>query len=237
MDNEIEDRVILISGAAAGIGRAAAERLARDGFRIAALDIDQEGLQSVVARCRSLGADAEPFVCDLTAEAAVADTYAQVKDRWGGVDMLVHSAGVGRYAPFLDLELDDWRRMLDVNLLGAVALVRVSLPDMLQRGSGRLILVGSRRGLEPAPGTSAYSASKAALIGFARGLAEEFATQGIHICLLAPGGVKTDFGGVARAEKDPRYLDPATVAESIAYVASTPPGAWVRELTLLPLGL
>jgi 3-oxoacyl-[acyl-carrier protein] reductase len=233
----LDERVILITGAAAGIGLAAAERLARDGFRIAAVDIDERGLQNVVKRCRSIGTVAEPFVCDITDEAAVMEMYSRVKDHYGAVDILVHSAGVGRYAPFLDLELDEWRSMLEVNLLGIVSLVRVSLEDMLQRGSGRIILVGSRRGLEPAPGTSAYSASKAALIGFARGLALEVAARGIQICLLAPGGVKTDFGGVPHSEKDPRYLDPDTVAESIAYVAGTPPEAWVRELTLLPLGL
>ncbi len=228
---------VLITGAAAGIGRAATVRFARDGYRLVAVDIDESEVQNAAAHGRALGADCQAFACDITDESAVAAMYQQVKASFEQVDVLVHCAGVGRYAPFLELALDDWRKMLDVNLLGAVVLARVFLQDMLDRKKGRIILVGSRRGLEPAPGTSAYTASKAALLGFARGLACEVAQSGIQICLLAPGGVKTGFGGVPSSEKDPRYLQPETIADSIAYIAATPPGAWVRELTLLPLEL
>lgn len=228
---------VLITGAAAGIGKATAECLAKRNWRIAAVDINEESLKAVVSRCKTLGGDANPFTCDLTDDSSVAKMYSRVKNLMGVADVIVHSAGIGRYAPFLEIDVEEWKKMLEVNLLGIVRLTRLALADMLSLGSGRIIIIGSRRGLEPAPGTSAYSASKAALVGFSRGLAQEVADKGVHICLLAPGGVKTDFGDVPSSEKDSRYLDPNTVAESVAHIAETPPGAWIREMTLLPLGL
>ena len=237
MDVDIDKRVVLITGAAAGIGRASAKRLADEGWRIAAVDVNQEGLQTTISYCRSVGAEAEFFVCDITKDKSIAKMYSLLKKRWNTLDTIVHCAGVGRYAPFLDLQIEDWQKMIDINLLGIVRLTQATLGDMLSQGSGRIIILGSRRGLEPAPGTSAYSASKAALVGFSRGLAQEVGSKGIQVCLIAPGGVKTDFGGVPSSEKDSRYLDASTIAESVAHIANTSSGTWIRELTIIPLEL
>lgn len=235
--NDIDKRVVLITGAAAGIGRATAKRLGGEGWHIAAVDVDKEGLQTTISHCESMGVKAEYFVCDITKDKSVAKMYSLVKKRWNTIDMIVHCAGVGRYAPFLDLQIEDWQEMVDVNLLGIVRITKETLGDMLSQGRGRIIIVGSRRGLEPAPETSAYSASKAALVGFSRGLAQEVRSNGIQICLIEPGGAKTDFGGVPSTDKDSRYLDASTIAESIAHIANSPSGAWIRELTIIPLEL
>lgn len=237
MKNISENNVVLITGAANGIGKATAERFAKEGFRIAAVDINEKGLISTVASCRTYGAEAEYFICDVANDKSVAKMSSLVTRRWKRIDIVVHSAAVGRYAPFSELGIKEWEKMLDVNVLGIVRITQNTLEDMVSQGTGRIIILGSRRGLEPARETSAYSTTKAALIGFSRSLAREVFDKGIQVCYIAPGGVKTDFGGVGREEKDPRYLDPETIAESIVHVASTPAGAWIRELTIIPLEL
>ena len=123
--------------------------------------------------------------------------------------------------------------MFETNVMGSVLIARAVLPDMRTRGRGTIVLVGSRRGLEPKSGTTAYSASKAAVLALARALADEVGIAGVKVCYVAPGGTKT---GLA-TPKDPRFLEPAAVAEAIAFVCESGADTWVRDLTVLPLGL
>jgi NADP-dependent 3-hydroxy acid dehydrogenase YdfG len=173
----------------------------------------------------------------VTSDADLALTLEKVRASFGRIDVLVPAAGIGRYAPFLELGASEWRDMFSVNVLGVVGTIRAVLPTMIERRSGRIVLIGSRRGLEPTSETSAYSGTKAALHGIARSLALEVAKYNIHVCLLCPGGVRTGFRNTPGEDKDARFLDPETIAETVAFIAATPDGAWVRELDILPLGL
>lgn len=176
----------------------------------------------------------ETFLCDLTDDRSAADVFAAVAA--APVDLLVACAGIGRYAPFLETSAEEWAAMLDVNLLGVVRSIRGVLPGMVKRQTGRIVLLGSRRGLEPTATTAAYSSTKAALHGLARSLSQELAPHGVHVCLLCPGGVRTNFRSPA-AEKDHRFMEPADVAEAVLFMAASPARAWVRELEVLPPGL
>ena len=142
-------------------------------------------------------------------------------------------AGVARYAGFLELEAVEWHRMYAVNVLGTVLFTREVLGGMIARQGGTIINLSSRRGIEPKSATTAYSASKAAVLALSRALAEEVSEHGIKVTYLAPGGTKTGLS----TPKDERFLDPSAIAEAIVYVCETGDRVWVRDLAVLPLGL
>ena len=220
----------VITGAASGIGNATAHAMAARGFRLALVDVADKALADAAAAC---GKNAAGFVCDVTDQAAVTASWDRIRDRFGAVDVLVNCAGIARYAPFAELDPGEWRRMFEVNVMGAVLLTRAALPDMLARRRGTIINVGSHRGIEPKVGTSAYSASKAALLGLTRALAAEVGPQGVKVTYLAPGGTNT---GLA-TPKDSRFMQPPAIAQTILFICDLEDNAWVRDLVVLPLGL
>lgn len=231
------DLGVLVTGAASGIGRAVTEKFANSGSKVAALDINGDALEASLRPLLGSKKDVRGFACDVTLESSVQRSTTHIAQWLSKIDTLVHCAGVGRYAPFLDLSEQDWERAMQVNVLGVARLTRHILPSMIARGRGQIIIVGSRRGSEPNLGTSSYSASKAAVAAFARALGLEVSDKGIHVCLLAPGGVLTSFGDVSVEKKDARFLNSESVAEAVLYIARHRNNAWLREMTLLPLGL
>lgn len=237
VSRDCSDLGVLVTGAASGIGRAVTEKFANSGSKVAALDINEVALEASLRPLLGSKKDVRGFGCDVTLESSVQQSTTHIARWLSKIDTLVHCAGVGRYAPFLDLSEQDWERAMQVNVLGVARLTRHILPSMIARGRGQIIIVGSRRGSEPNLGTSSYSASKAAVAAFARALGLEVSDKGIHVCLLAPGGVLTSFGDVGVEKKDARFLNSESVAEAVLYIARHRNNAWLREMTLLPLGL
>ena len=225
--------VIILTGAASGIGRASAEALASKSHSLALVDVDAAGLAELVEACRKHSPRSAGFVCDVADESAVKHACKQVLDRFGIVSVLVNCAGIGFHAPFLEINPTDWLRMLNVNLMGSVYFIREVLPGMIRARSGLIINVGSRRGLEPKAGTSAYSATKAGLLGLTKALVEEVSGHGVKVTYLAPGGTKTKLG----TPKDPRFLEASVIANAIVYIVGNGSHAWVRQLEIMPLGL
>ena len=226
-----ENLTSIITGAASGIGRATAEMMAKRGFRLALVDRSADGLKQTATVCDQ--DDAVVFVCDVTDEAAVALAVEQIHAQFGAVDILVNCAGIARYAPFAELTTDDWRRMFEVNVMGTLFCSRAVLPEMIARGRGTIINVGSHRGIEPKVGTAAYSASKAAVLGMTRALAAEVGPLGIKVTYLAPGGTNTGLG----TPPDSRFMQPSAIAEAIVFICESEKNAWVRDLVVLPLGV
>ena len=165
-------RTALVTGGGSGIGAAVAERLRADGLTVITLDLDA-------------GADVTADVTDETALRRVAaDT--------GPVDVLVNSAGiVGVGKPLLDTTTDEWRQVLDVNVLGTVNALRVFVPGMRDRGWGRVVNMASIAGKEGNPNSSIYSASKAAVIGMTKSIGKELATTGVLVNAIAPAVIAT----------------------------------------------
>lgn len=228
-----EQGIVILTGAASGIGRASAEALARKSHTLALVDLDAAGLGEVVQACRKDSPRSAGFVCDVADEAAVNHTCQQILERFGAVSVLVNSAGIGFHARFLEIQPADWLRMFNVNLMGSVYFIREVLPGMIRAHSGLIINVGSRRGLEPKAGTSAYSATKAGLLGLTRALVAEVSGHGVKVTYLAPGGTKTKLG----TPKDPRFLEASVIADAIVYIVAIGGNAWVRRLEIMPLGL
>jgi 3-oxoacyl-[acyl-carrier protein] reductase len=146
--------------------------------------------------------------------------------------VLVNCAGIGKHAPFLELQPEDWIRMFDVNVMGCVHFMRAVLPGMIAAKGGLIINIGSRMAVDPHANTTAYAASKGALLALTRALALEVKQHGVKMTLLAPGGAKTNIA----TPKHEGYLDPEALADAIVYVTENGGNVWVRELTVLPIG-
>jgi 3-oxoacyl-[acyl-carrier protein] reductase len=227
------ERPIILTGAASGIGRAAAQALAVKAHPLALVDVNANMLNEVVGVCQKSSARTRGFPCDVTDPAAVARTWEKIRGEFGGVATLINCAGLGRFAPFLEIEPAEWLRMFNVNVMGAVHLTRAVLQDMLAAGEGLIINVSSRMAIDPHPNTTAYAASKAALHAFSKSLAMEIKDRGIKVTFLAPGGTKTNIA----TPKHEGYLEASAIADAIVYITeNTAKNVWVRDLVVLPIG-
>jgi short-subunit dehydrogenase len=127
--------------------------------------------------------------------------------------------------------------MMAVNLTAYADIARLALPAMLARGAGHIVAIGSERQDKQAPRTTIYAATKAGVAAFSRALALDYGDSGIHVCVVAPGGVRTNFGDVDATAKDPRFLSPEMVADAVLFILRHRNHAWVRDMTVLPLGV
>jgi NAD(P)-dependent dehydrogenase (short-subunit alcohol dehydrogenase family) len=225
-------RTVVVTGGATGIGRATVERFAAAGERVVALGRSRDALAAL---------DVESFVCDVTGESAVAAAFAEI----GDVDVLVNNAGIGESASLAATTLESWRRHLEVNATGAFLCMRAVVPGMRSRGSGAVVTVASTAGRVGVPYTTAYSASKHAVVGLTRAVASEVAGTGVRVNAVCPTFVRTDMtertianivertgrsaeqaeAALAAAAPLGRLLEPEEVADAIAFLASPAAGA------------
>lgn len=225
------DKVVLLTGAASGIGRATAERLASEGASLAITDVNAEGLEETASTCRGLGAAVLSMVGDVGAEDSVKDTVASTVSEFGGLDVLVNVAGILQFKDLRTTTLEDWERILRVNLTGTFLMCREALPHLLERG-GNIVNTASTAALAGHPWTVSYSASKGGVFALTQTLAVEFGKQGIRCNSVAPGSILTPIqqafdlpeGADAKLVYRIMALDqqrgPETVASAIAFLAS-----------------
>lgn len=180
-------RVAIVTGAASGMGRAAAVRLARAGTKVAAVDWAASSLKDLEASQPGISA----FECDVSDAEAVARAAEEIHERLGEVDRLVNAAGICLVGRAHEASSSDFRRVMEVNYLGTVHWVKAALPAMRARRSGEIVLFASIAGWMPTPVVPAYCASKFAVVGFAECLAEDVAGEGIRVLCVCPPGVDT----------------------------------------------
>ena len=185
---DLDGQVAVVTGGAQGIGFAVAERLAESGARIASWDFDDGN----AAAMEKLDGAGKAVACDITDWASVEQAYAQTREALGAPSILVNSAGIaGPNALVEDYALDDWRRVIEINLTGTFHVNRVVLPEMRAANYGRIVNIASIAGKEGNPNASAYSASKAAVIALTKSLGKETAGQDIAVNAVTPAAART----------------------------------------------
>ena len=188
---DLRGRIVVITGAGSGIGRATAVRFAREGARVVVCDVDDAGIASLVGMAYAARVD--------VSDAGAVQTFADAVIREVGVpDVVVNNAGVGVAGPFVRVTLDDFRWIAGVNLWGAVHVLHAFLPGMLERGDGHVVNVVSALGYFGAPGVSAYVTTKYALMGLTESLRAELGPRGIGVSAVCPGVVDTGIVGRTR---------------------------------------
>jgi NAD(P)-dependent dehydrogenase (short-subunit alcohol dehydrogenase family) len=228
--SRFQGEVVVITGAARGIGRACAERFVTEGAAVALLDRDARALQAAAEDLSRAGARCRPLLVDVTDDDAVADSVAQVVDTLGVPGVLVANAGVVHTAEAGHETHEGFRRLLDVNVAGVLLIVRACLPHVLER-RGAIVVTSSMSALLGEPGLLAYCTSKAALLGMVHQLSTDYAPRGVRVNAVCPGWVDTGFGmtGVPRDDIDRavarqvplgRQAAPAEIASCIAFLAS-----------------
>lgn len=184
------DRTAWITGAASGLGRATAEAFAAEGARVWAVDVNESGLAETIETIRAAGGTAEGGRCDVADQASVEGGVARAVERFGGLDVLVNAAGIGRFARFEEIDAAEWHRVVGVNLTGPFHTCKAALPHLLAR-KGNIVNVASSAGMRGQAYSAPYAASKAALINLTRSLALEFASRGLRVNCIAPAGIAT----------------------------------------------
>jgi 2-hydroxycyclohexanecarboxyl-CoA dehydrogenase len=183
----LQGKVVLVTGAGRGMGKAIAERLTEEGARVAVTDIDEKSALDTAAELDS----AAGFRLDITDAAEVATTVAETVAALGPIDALVNNAGWDQLSPFLDTDEDLWDRIIDINLRGPIRMTKAVLPGMVERQSGRIVNISSDAGRVGSTGEAVYSACKAGIIGFSKTVAREVARSGITVNAICPGPTAT----------------------------------------------
>ena len=226
---------VLITGASQGIGAAIAKVFAEEirGVRLALVARNEKNLTAVARACSKLGAKAEEFPCDVSSEAAVSALATAVTKRFGGVDVLVNNAGKFAGAPFTELSVADFDRMIAANLRSVFLVSRAFAPGMIARGRGDIFNMSSIAGLVAYPGGAGYSAAKFGVTGLSKVMRAELRDKGVRVCCVYPGATVSpswDGSGVDAA----RLMPAEDVAQAFLDVYRLSRRTVVEEITLRP---
>lgn len=188
----LHNKKVLITGAASGIGRAAAQVFARQGATLLLCDIDVNGLESLRGQIVGAGGTCYIYPLDVTDASAVADLATRIHATQGALDVLINNAGIGYLGRFLDSDLQHWKRVMDINLMGVVHGCHCFIPAMIEAGGARQVInVASAAALYPSPSMAAYAASKHAVYGLSEVLKMELHDTKVQITTLCPGVINT----------------------------------------------
>jgi 2-hydroxycyclohexanecarboxyl-CoA dehydrogenase len=174
-------------------------RFAAQSHRVVVMDIDGPAATRAADELRAGGAEAVAYEVDVTDRTAVDDVLAKARARFGPVEILVTSAGVVAFAPFLDITPDAWRRVVDVNLTGTFHCVQAVVPDMLAARWGRIVTISSSSAQRGSPGMVHYTASKGAVVAMTKALAREYGSFGITVNTIPPSGIDTPMSRASQA--------------------------------------
>jgi len=244
---DLEGRVVAITGASSGIGEATAAALARAGASVALGARRADRIGEIASRIEGGGGTAVALTTDVADEDAARSFVEGARERLGRLDVLVNNAGVMLLGPVEGADTDEWRRMVDVNVLGLLYCTHAALPIMREQGGGHIVNVSSVAGRVAGFGSAVYNLTKFGVHGFSEGLRQEALHANVRVTTIAPGYVETELQGhnqnpaVVEATKQMRekigqVLRAEDVADAILYAVSQPEHVDINELLVRPTG-
>lgn len=227
---EQQQRLALVTGSGTGIGRAIALELAQAGYTVVVADIDLIAAEATATAIQNNGSEAASLAIDVSSSSSVDGVFEEIERRWGRLDVLVNNAGIARTAHLLEMSADDFRMVLDVNVLGTFLCTQRAARLMRRNHWGRIVNIASISALRASAGRAAYGPSKAAVISLTKQSAVELCADGINTNAIAPGPIETDFtikhhpDAMRRAYERSiplgRYGAPEEIAAAVAFLVS-----------------
>ncbi|HCY3154970.1 TPA: SDR family oxidoreductase [Staphylococcus aureus] len=228
----LTDKIAVVTGAGSGIGEAIATLLHEEGAKVVLAGRNKEKLQNVA---NQLSQDSVKVVpTDVTNKEEVDELIKIAQQTFGGLDIVINSAGQMLSSKITDYQVDEWGSMIDVNIKGTLYTVQAALPTMLEQSSGHLINIASISGFEVTKSSTIYSATKAAVHTITQGLEKELAKTGVKVTSISPGMVDTAITA-AYNPSDRKKLDPQDIAEAVLYALTQPSHVNVNEITVRPV--
>ncbi|WP_282635625.1 3-ketoacyl-ACP reductase [Sphingobacterium thalpophilum] len=224
----------LVTGGARGLGRAIAAALVKEGVQVAITGRNEMALKQAVAELSVSGTAVTYAVFDVADHAAVEREIQQLNHSFGNFDILINNAGISSFASVADMDVADWTEIIQVNLLGTYFVTKAMLPQFLAQNYGDIVMVSSTAGLNGAATTSAYSASKFGVIGFADSLMREVRKNNIRVCTLMPSTIASDMSkqlGLTDGDPD-KVLQPEDFAELVVANLKLPRRAMLKSASL-----
>jgi NADP-dependent 3-hydroxy acid dehydrogenase YdfG len=239
--SEIRGKIVAITGASSGIGEATARLLAEHGAKVVLGARRTDRLQALAADIRESGGEAEHQALDVTRREEVAAFVRRAQDRFGRLDVLVNNAGLMPLSPLDQLKVDEWERMVDVNIKGVLYGIAAALPVFRAQASGHFVNIASVAGLRVAPNMAVYSGTKFAVRAISEGLRQE-AGDKLRVTIISPGAVESE---LAETISDPDFkerivdyrsiaIPAAAIARAIAFAIEQPADVDVNEIVIRP---
>lgn len=228
----LTDKVAVVTGAGSGIGEAIATLLHEEGAKVILAGRNKDKLQNVA---NQLAQDSVKVVpTDVTKKEEVDELIKIAQQTFGGLDIVINSAGQMLSSKITDYQVDEWDSMIDANIKGTLYTAQAALPTMLEQSSGHLINIASISGFEVTKSSTIYSATKAAVHTITQGLEKELAKTGVKVTSISPGMVDTAITA-AYNPTDRKKLEPQDIAEAVLYALTQPKHVNVNEITLRPV--
>ncbi|HCX2603810.1 SDR family oxidoreductase [Staphylococcus aureus] len=228
----LTDKIAVVTGAGSGIGEAIATLLHEEGAKVVLAGRNKEKLQNVA---NQLSQDSVKVVpTDVTNKEEVDELIKIAQQTFGGLDIVINSAGQMLSSKITDYQVDEWDSMIDVNIKGTLYTAQAALPTMLEQSSGHLINIASISGFEVTKSSTIYSATKAAVHTITQGLEKELAKTGVKVTSISPGMVDTAITA-AYNPTDRKKLEPQDIAEAVLYALTQPKHVNVNEITVRPV--
>jgi 3-oxoacyl-[acyl-carrier protein] reductase len=234
MAQSLKGKVALVTGAGKGIGRATAIALAKEGVNIGLVARTEVDLKVVASEIEALGVQAVYATADVSSLEQVEQAVEQLTEKLGAVDILINNAGIGKFGSFLEMDPEEWKNVIDVNLMGVYYVTRTVLPQLIEKNGGDIINISSTSGLRGTAGSSAYSASKFGLLGLTESLTQEVRKHNIRVFALTPSTVATELAfkeNLTDGDLE-KFMQPEDLAEYMVAQLKLHPRIFIKSSSL-----
>ena len=236
MVQSLKGKTAIVTGAGKGIGKAITLALANEGVNLGLLARTENDLKEVVSQVEGKGIKAAYSAVDISSLKDVERAVHLLTDELGTADILINNAGIGKFATLLEMDPEEWKRIVDVNLMGLYYVTRTVLPQLIEKNRGDIINISSTNGLNGAATSSAYSASKFGVIGLTESLAQEVRRNNIRVTALTPSTVATELAiktNLIVENNDEKYMQPEDIADFVVSQLKLHPRIYVKTASLL----